>query len=152
MNIPYYIKQLDELMKEFDWIYRDAAVQYGMSDTAMWIIYNVSDDSESFTQQDLCRQCYFPKQTINTAINSLVKSGYALLEPITGTRNKKRIVLTESGKALAAETTDKLKKAELAAYSRFTDEELEQYREMTERINRFLREEAEKTFGKEIQK
>lgn len=145
MNIANYIKQLDEQMKEFDSIYHDAAVKYGLSDTAMWILYLVSDDSESYTQQDLCRRCFFPKQTINTALNSLVKDGHARLEPIPGTRNSKRIILTESGKALAAETTDKLKKAENAAYRRFTDEELNFYLDMTARLNEYLREEAEKT-------
>ncbi len=136
-------------MKDYDSIYHDAAVQYGMSDTAMWILYTISDETESFTQQGICRQCHFPKQTINTALNSLIKNGYALLEPITGTRNSKRIVITENGKAFAAKTTDRLKKAELIAYSRFTDDELNFYLEMTERFNDYLREEAEKTYGKE---
>lgn len=149
MDIRNYIKQLDEQMKGYDSIYHDAAVRYGLSDTAMWILYVISDETESYTQQDICRQCHFPKQTINTALNSLIKSGYALLEPITGTRNSKRIVITESGKAFAAKTTDKLKKAELIAYERFTEDELNFYLEMTERFNKYLREEAEKAFVKE---
>ncbi len=146
MNIEEYIKQLDEQMKEYDSIYHDAAVKYGLSDTAMWILYCVSDDSAVFTQQDLCRRCYFPKQTVNTALNSLIKSGHARLEPISGTRNSKRIILTENEKVLAAGTTDKMKKAENAAYRRFTDEELSFYLDMTVRLNDYLREEAEKTF------
>ena len=149
MNIEEYIKQLDEQMKGYDSIYHDAAVKYGLSDTSMWILYLVSDDSESYTQQDLCRRCYFPKQTINTALNSLIKNGHARLEPISGTRNSKRIILTESGKAFAAETTDKLKKAENTAYRRFTDEELNFYLDMSARLNDYLREEAEKLFLKE---
>lgn len=136
-------------MKDYDSIYHDAAVHYGLSDTAMWILYTVSDETESFTQQDICRQCHFPKQTINTALNSLIKSGYALLEPITGTRNSKRIVLTEEGKAFAAKTTDELKKAEDIAYERFTEDDLNFYLEMTGLFNKYLREEAEKTYGKE---
>lgn len=146
MNIEEYIKQLDEQMKGYDSIYHDAAVKYGLSDTSMWILYLVSDDSESYTQQDLCRRCFFPKQTINTALNSLIRNGHALLEPISGTRNSKRIILTESGKALAAETTGKLKKAENTAYRRFTDEELNFYLDMSARLNDYLREEAEKLF------
>ncbi len=146
MNIEEYIKQLDEQMKEYDSIYHDAAVKYGLSDTSMWILYLVSDDSERYTQQDLCRRCFFPKQTINTALNSLIRNGHARLEPISGTRNSKRIILTESGKALAAGTTDKMKKAENAAYRRFTDEELNFYLDMSARLNDYLREETEKTF------
>lgn len=141
MNIKKYIKQLDEQMKEYDSIYHDFAVRYGMSDTAMWIIYNVSDEAESFTQQDLCRMCYFPKQTVNTALNSLVKNGYAVLEPISGTRNSKRILLTDSGKKLAAQTTNKLKQAEDAAFKAFSDDELKFYLDMSVRLNKNLRDE-----------
>ena len=57
MDIRTYIKQLDQLMKEYDAIYHTAAVAYGLSDTAMWILYMVSDATETYTQQDLCRQC-----------------------------------------------------------------------------------------------
>lgn len=141
MNIKSYIKQLDEQMKEYDSIYHDFAVKYGLSDTAMWILYLISDESECCTQQGLCRQCHFPKQTINTALNSLVKNGYAELEPISGARNSKRIIITESGRRFAETTTDKLKRAEDRAYSRFSDDELNAYLDMTARLNQYIREE-----------
>ena len=106
MDIRSYIKQLDQLMKEYNAIYHMAAVAYGLSDTALWILYIVSDAAEPCTQQDLCRQCCFPKQTINTAINHLIRDGYLTLETLPGTRNSKRIMLTDTGRALMQTTTD----------------------------------------------
>lgn len=141
MNIENYIKQLDNQMKEYDWIYHEFAAKCGLSDTAMWILYLISDETQSYTQQDLCRQCHFPKQTINTALNNLVKNGQAALEPIPGTRNSKRIILTDSGRKLIEATIDRLKKAENAAYRTFTDEELASYLDMTVRLNKYLRDE-----------
>lgn len=144
MDIENYIKQLDRTMKEYDSIYHNAAVKYGLSDSAMWILFVVSDAGKAYTQQDLCRECWFPKQTINTALNNLIKDGCAELEAIPGTRNRKRIILTDKGRELAENTVDRLKKAEQAAFGRFTDEELNGYLDMSERINRYLREEIEK--------
>ncbi len=144
MDIENYIKQLDRTMKEYDSIYHNAAVKYGLSDSAMWILFVVSDAGKAYTQQDLCRECWFPKQTINTALNNLIKDGCAELEAIPGTRNRKRIILTDKGRELAENTVERLKKAEHAAFRRFTDEELNGYLDMSERINRYLREEIEK--------
>lgn len=143
MDIRTYIKQLDQLMKEYDAIYHMAAVAYGLSDTAMWILYMVSDATETYTQQDLCRQCCFPKQTINTAINNLIRNGYLTLETLPGTRNSKRIILTDAGQALMQTTIDPLKQAEDAAYSKFSDAERQRYLELTRRLNTNLREELQ---------
>ena len=140
MDIRTYIKQLDQLMKEYDAIYHTAAVAYGLSDTAMWILYMVSDATETYTQQDLCRQCCFPKQT---AINNLIRNGYLTLETLSGTRNSKRIILTDAGQALMQTTIDPLKQAEDAAYSKFSDAEQQCYLELTRRLNTNLREELQ---------
>lgn len=143
MDIRTYIKQLDQLMKEYNAIYHMAAMAYGLSDTAMWILYMVSDATETYTQQDLCRQCCFPKQTINTAINNLIRDGYLTLETLPGTRNSKRIMLTDPGRALMQTTIDPLKQAEDAAYGNFSDAERQCYLELTRRLNTNLREELQ---------
>ncbi len=149
MNIDSYIKQLDSRLKENDAIYRSAAARCGLSDSAMWILYVVSNGGEEYTQQDLCRECWFPKQTINTALNNLIKDGCAELEAIPGARNRKRICLTEKGRELAENTVERLKKAEQAAFGRFTDEELNGYLDMFGRINGYLCEEIEKAMRRE---
>ena len=120
------------------------AVKYGLSDTALWILYLVSEETGSLTQQDLCRQSCFAKQTINTSVNRLVKNGLLELIPIPGTRNHKRVQLTPAGRELADRTTQRLKKAEEKAYGRFSEAELQMYLETTRRVTAYLREETEK--------
>lgn len=110
MDIRTYIKQLDQLMKEYDAIYHTAAVAYGLSDTA---------------------------------INNLIRNGYLTLETLSGTRNSKRIVLTDTGHALMQTTIDPLKQAEDAAYGNFSDAERQCYLELTRRLNTNLREELQ---------
>ena len=144
MDISKYILQIEQQRKEQDALYHSVAVKYGLSDTALWILYLVSEDSGNTTQQDLCRENCFAKQTINTAVNSLVKNGFLERIPIPGTRNHKKLSLTPAGWELANRTTGNLKKAEEAAYGRFTEADLQSYLGIADRLITYLREETEK--------
>ena len=147
MKIADYIEQIEQQRKEQDSIYHNVAVKFGLSDTVMWVLYNVYASNDTITQQELCRQCFFAKQTVNTAITSLVKNGYVTLEAIPGTRNQKKIQLTAKGSALAEVTIVPLMEAESRVYSALSREELEAYLEMTTRLTVSLREETEKLRG-----
>ena len=144
MDITELIKQIDQQRKELDAIYHGVAVKYGLSDTALWVLYLVSEDGSDLTQQDLCRQNCFPKQTVNTAVNSLAKHGFLELIPIQGTRNHKKVRLTATGRDLANRTTQKLKIAEENAYKRFTPAKLQVHLDITSRLTAYIREETEK--------
>ena len=150
INISYYINQIEQLQKEQDAIYHDAAVKCGLSDTAMWILYTVSGQEREYTQKELCRQCFFAKQTVNTTIAGLVKNGYVMLEPIPGVRNQKKIVLTESGRRLAERTTDHVREAELRAYGKLTEKELADYLETTSKLSAYLRDEMKNIITKGV--
>ena len=143
MNSREFIRRIEQQRKEQDSIYHSVAEKYGLSDTAMWVLYLVAEGSGDITQQDLCRQSCYAKQTINTAVNSLTKSGFVELIPIPGTRNHKKIQLTEAGRGLVNRTTRNLKAAEERAYGRLTDDELETYLDITSRLTAYLREETE---------
>ena len=151
MNIEGFIQQIEQLRKEQDAIYHNVAIRCGLSDSALWVLYMVSAPDAVYTQQELCREGFYPKQTINTTITHLVKSGYVALEMIPGTRNQKKILLTEKGKALAASTADLLQEAENSAYGKLSGEELDAYWKMTVKLTASLREETQKRlFCKEM--
>lgn len=144
MEIYEYIKLIEQQRKEEDSVYHSAADKFGMSDTAMWILYVLSEPDSCVTQQDLCRQGSFPKQTVNTAISNMVKNGYVTLEPIPGSRNQKRIVLTDAGRELAIIKVDNLRKAEEKAYGALTFDELETYLALSKRLTDSLKKEISK--------
>lgn len=75
------------------------------------ILYFASDEETVLTQQEICNACFLPKQTVNTAIAGLAQKGLVELELIPGTRNKKRILLTDAGRELEKNTTDRLRGA-----------------------------------------
>lgn len=144
MTTTEFIRRIEQQQKEQDHIYHNTAVRYGLSDTDMWILYSVYTAPGAITQQELCRQCFFPKQTVNTAIARLCQNGYASLEAIPGTRNQKKILLTARGTELAGNTVGRLIEAEERAYAALTPEELQAYLDMTARLTAALREETEK--------
>ena len=143
MDIGNIIDQIEQQRKEQDAIYHGVAVRHGLSDTALWVLYILHITPGDCTQQALIRQCFFSKQTVNTAVFGLVKKGYLTLEMIPGTRNLKRLLLTEEGNAIVAETAQPMREAEKRAYGSLSDAELEQYLALTERLTRSLRKEME---------
>ena len=108
------------------------------------ILYFASDEETVLTQQEICNACFLPKQTVNTAIAGLAQKGLVELELIPGMRNKKRILLTDAGRELEINTTDRLRGAEIRAYGKLSAEELNSYLEMTRKLTTALREETEK--------
>lgn len=147
MDIEKYIQQIEQFNKEQDAVYHNVAMKYGLSDTSLWIIYNVYINKNCINQRDLVCQCSFPKQTINTSITKLVNKGYIKLENISNWGKKKNIILTAEGKEFANATIGPLIKAEKKAYSVLNDEELNLYLEMASKITNSLREEVEKIKG-----
>lgn len=144
MNIADFIEQIEKIQKEQESIYHHAAVRFGISDTVMWILYNIYESKEIYTQQELCKKCFCPKQTVNTAVTNLVKNGYVRLEMIPGTRNQKKILLTQKGIELAQNTTEYVKAAELRAYGMLSKEELRMLLDVNQKLTSYLREEMEK--------
>jgi len=135
---------IDRQQKAQTAIYHKVAVKFGLSDTALWILYILSDGGTEHTQQELCRQCCFSKQTVNTALSKLVKNGTATLEALPDSKKQKRIVLTKSGEQLASETAKRLREAEIKAYKKLSQEELKAYLDISSRLTRYLRVETEK--------
>ncbi|MFQ7767551.1 MAG: hypothetical protein ACLRIL_04240 [Fusicatenibacter saccharivorans] len=66
-----------------------------------------------------------------------------------GNAEQKRILLTDAGRELEKNTTDRLRGAEIRAYGKLSAEELNSYLEMTRNLTAALREETEKLLKRE---
>lgn len=100
MEIKDIIGLIEEQIKEQDAIYHRTAVKFGLSVSAMCVLYILADNERTYTQQDICRISRFAKQTVNSTISALVKNNYITLEPIAGVKNSKGILLTDKGREL----------------------------------------------------
>lgn len=92
------LEMVMQQMNELTSIYRTAVGQSGISENEFWVWYILILTDGEHSQQDICNTWSFSKQTINTIIRHMVEKGYATLEVVPGTRNRKNILLTEAGR------------------------------------------------------
>ena len=106
------LNQLNRMYKEMDDIYRRQAARFDLSDAAFWVLYTLCREEAEISQNELCTMWFFPKQTVNSAINVLVKKEYVTLQQIPGTRNRKAVKLTDNGQKFCEQSIQPLIRAE----------------------------------------
>lgn len=116
--------------KKFTSLYKEAVTLFNIPDCSMWILYYLIISDKDITQQDLIKRMLFPKQTINSAVNSLVKKELLNLEVIPNTKNKKKLFLTDKGFMLAQNTVLKLREAECHAVENMGKEKMLKFMEL----------------------
>lgn len=89
--------EYNRLFNAQDYFYVRAASRANLSEAAFWILYSICDSDTAWTQSALCKEWYYSKQTINSAVKKLEKMDFVELKMKSGTGNRKVIVLTESG-------------------------------------------------------
>lgn len=109
--------------KEMDIVYHNYAKDFGLSDTAFWILYSISEHTESLTQRELCTDWSYTPQTVNSALKDLEKRKIILLESTPGNRKNKWIKLTENGKKLVQQAVIPLMQAEWDSFSALSEDE-----------------------------
>ncbi len=132
-KIQEQLQTLNRLYKWSDKIHSGIASHFDMNDTAFWVLYAISHADEPLTQNDLCNDWFYPAQTINSAVRSLLKKGLVELEVIPGTKNRKKLLLTQAGSELAKEVIGIVDEIESNAFSSFSEEEREQYLSLFQR-------------------
>lgn len=89
----------NRLAKREDELYHRYSAFCGLSDSSLCVLYTLyEDESRVYTQNELASVWFYPKQTMNYAVNVLVKKGWVRLAQRSGLRNGKSVCLTEEGK------------------------------------------------------
>lgn len=121
------LEQMNRQFNECNALYHELAVHYGVSDTVFWLLYSLYNSSEPQTQNRLCMEWNLPKQTMNSAVASMVKQGMLELEPAPGRYSGKLLHLTPAGRELAAKTAKPVYSAEQAALEQLGMAEAEHF-------------------------
>lgn len=121
------LEKINRQFNECNALYHEMAVHYGVSDTVFWVLYALHNSSKPQTQNTLCMEWALPKQTLNSAVASMVRQGLLELEQAPGRRSGKILHLTEAGQALAQKTIAPVCRAEQAALERMGRQTAEQY-------------------------
>lgn len=136
------MKRLNHLIGETDAVYHEMAVRFGLSDSAVRILYTICDydDGTYCPLQVICRRTGISKQTINSAMRKLENEDIVYLTA-SGSKNK-TVYLTEKGKSLASSTALRMIEIENHILDSWSKEDVEKYLELTERFLIALREQS----------
>lgn len=140
-SMKVQLEIINQQIKELISVYRVAVSRSGMSDNEFWIWYALVNMGGEFTQQDICGLWSLSKQTVNTIITHMAHKGYVTLEAIPGTRNRKRIGLTEAGRAYGEKIVMPVSMGEQRTLNRIPKEDLELCNAVLGNYIRILKEE-----------
>lgn len=135
------VRRYNRLISEIDEVYHEIALRQGFSDSAMAILYALSDNSGQCRLPELIKLSGINKQTVNSALRKLEKDDIVYLEPAGG--KSKRVCLTEKGLSTVHKTVDRVLDVEKKIYASWSQEEWELYVQLTERYLCQLQEEME---------
>ena len=112
--------RINSLVSEIDSLYRRAAVNFGLSDSIMNVLYAICNygDGDDVQISELVELTSLPKQTLNSALRKCEKAGLTEIE--AASHKNKRVKLTPDGKALAEKTVIKIIATENRVLSDFT--------------------------------
>lgn len=145
--------ELTQLYKCEDDLYHRYGVYFGLSDPAVWILYGLYEDTGGIvTQNDLVSTWFYPKQTINYTVSTLVKNGWIRLEQLPTAGNSKAVLLTEEGKLICREKILPLMWAEENSLARMTEEERDLLLLLTKKHISYFEEEIKKITGEKNEK
>ena len=133
--------QYNSLFKEMTDIYHNIALKLEISDSAFLILYAIVELGCGCTQKDIAQMYYMSKQTINSSIKNLEKSGYIALKQDKG--NNKQIFLTTLGEKLAQEKIKPVIKIENDVFVQLSFDESQKLLKLTKKYTDLLKEKTE---------
>ena len=122
-------------------IYHNIALKLELSESALLILYAIVDLGDGCTQKDISEMYYMSKQTINTSVKNLEKSGYIKFKQDKG--NNKQIFLTLSGKKLAEKKITPVINVENNVFADMLPEERQELLKITKKYVDLLKEKAD---------
>lgn len=114
------LDRLNRQSKEVDSIYYNIASCLSLSENAFWVLYILSDSERDYSQQDICDEWLFSKQTVNSTVKGLTAKRYVYFEQRSHSKRKKVLKLTKAGAAFVQENMMAVRQAEINALSRMT--------------------------------
>lgn len=141
-KISSSIHRINYLNAELNALYHNASLKLGLTDSASIVLYTIYDNGGNCLLSDIYKQSGISKQTVNSAIRNLEKENIIFLEQHSG--RAKKVVLTDTGKEYAQKTVARLFDAEAAAFSSWTDDEINAYIGFMEKYINSFREQVER--------
>lgn len=122
-SAPASPQVLDCLYNQVDKLYYEFARGCGLSSCAFWIVYTLYQARGQLEMRGLCDSWNYSKQTINSALKTLVARGLIAIDYVEGSRKNKTVALTDEGTAFALWNLRPAVEAEWRAFEDLTADE-----------------------------
>ena len=119
------IREYTRLSGEIDSLYHEIAIEMGVSDSVLNVLYIILHKGEECLQSELSKLSGINRQTINSAVRKLEKDGIVYLKQGHG-RNT-IVCLTEKGKEFSSERIYPILEIEKNIWNEWTAEQQQQY-------------------------
>lgn len=136
------LQRINSLISETDGLYHQASLKIGLSDSASRILYALYTDGGSCPLSDIYKDAGISKQTVNSALRKLEEEGTVRLEQHRG--KAKLVFLTEQGREKADRTVSRMVNAEISAFARWSEAEIDTYIHLTNKYLETFREQVNK--------
>lgn len=99
----------DEIKSYYDFwfgisaFYEKWAKSHGLTSNALFALYTIHEYPNQCTQRLICEKLLFPKQTVNTILETFEKKGYIRKKVADEDKRNKYILLTDEGRQYADE-------------------------------------------------
>lgn len=134
------ITRFNFLQSETGAVYHGIAQSLGISDSVMTVLYTLCETGGACTLREIVRRSGIPKQTLHSALRSLMADGYLTLEAETAKR--KTVRLTDAGQEFAARTAGRVIRAENEIFASWSQSEIDAYLALSEKYLRTLEQKA----------
>lgn len=142
MSISNTARTFNHIIGEINAAFHETALKFGLSDSAMGVLYALSMEEGRCQISDICNISCLPKQTVNSALRKLEREGIIGMESADG--KKKIVFLTEKGRILADKTAKRILEIEDEIYARWSDADREKYIDLSRRYLNELKEKTQK--------
>lgn len=126
-DIDAMLVTLNRQDKERNAIYYKIAMNLCLSESAFWILYTLSATGQDCSQQEISQKLSISRQTVNSAIQSLVGMDYIFLERSSISLRRKNVRITKTGERFIKQYILPLQKAEYDAFLKMEVTEQKQY-------------------------
>lgn len=135
--------EINRLYCESNEMYHSLAMNYGISDSVLWILYTLNERKRPCTPKEIGEVCSLSKQTVHSALQSLERGGYLAITDSAHNRKNKLAELTEKGRGLIGDTIAHIVEAELRAFSCMEEEERRELLRLLEKYQVLMKKEAD---------
>ncbi|MGB8452860.1 MAG: MarR family transcriptional regulator [Anaerocolumna sp.] len=119
-------------------LYTEFAKRYDLTSSAVFVLRTIFEHPIDCTQRYICDALIYPKQTVSSIIQTLIKKGIAAKRQSQEDKRNFDLYLTKEGMKFTFHMLEELKQAETDAFKALLPEDREHFTQINEALTKAL--------------